>query len=90
MTCIDNITIKHQLKHSKQRYIKNPSYKFDDSCSKNKLFDFLLKQRYKYFREKNCRALEFTSKLSYFTNDAHHSQGAFFHVLIDIQNGNRV
>lgn len=85
MDCKNRESIITQRMHSKYRLennVKNPYTNIP-------FFD-LIRLKNKLIKKDDCRAKNLTSILTYFADDAYHSEGAFLHVVLQIQNGKKV
>ena len=92
MQCDSNETIRSQRKHAKFRLKRHKEQKVhkDQNPYTRLSLDHITSKIRDFVACGSCEALEYTSKSTYFIDDAYHSKGAFVHVLLEIQNGVRM
>jgi len=87
MHCDDEDIRKKQRLHSKYRIQNTESIKHIKHIKPKTDLEKIILERNALIKKDDCLAIELTSKITYFVSDAYHSQGAFTHVLLEIQHG---
>lgn len=82
--CHSHKTVKLQNMHAKSRFLSTMTQN-----KKISTYDDLLRKKHDLLENKKyCEAIETISQITYLRhNDTYHTQGAFIHVLLEIQDG---